>query len=431
MPAAEDSGTAIGAAYYGLWQLLGYTPTSQQRVDSVGRLYSAKVVDQAIRSSPGVIRHKKTNLVEAACNAIAEGKVLGWFQRGSELGPRALGQRSIICDPRDHRMKDVLNKNVKFREDFRPFAPMIRAEDVGDWFQLDSNADSPFMLRVMRFLPEQALRVPAVVHIDGTGRVQTVSRKFAPRLHDLLSLWKSKVNIPILLNTSLNIAGEPIAETPEDALWCLLYTKMDCCVIGERFVTKDCAEDWLLDCIPVCKWESLELVDSSGVTNPAIPIPDLSSTSGTVVSAHISRLQGETHYAVDHLRLVVKKPFGDVVHAVSPSFLRILEIIDGVFTVGQIYECLVGSLNRVSTRGYSLDSFKKHLSLLKRTGAIAFIRKPKHHTIVDPPVPTVVSQSQCPQVPSGTKRRHVSTVSAQSTMTTDPARMRMFSCFNE
>ena len=242
MPAAEDSGTAIGAAYYGAWKLGAENLHRRLERDAVGRPYTVAEIDHAIDDAPSVTRVAAPSAeasIAKTVELLVEGKILGWFEGGSELGPRALGQRSLLCDPRPAGMKDHLNARVKFREGFRPFAPMVLREDVCAWFDIDdAQADSPFMLRICDVRPDKRARVPAVVHVDGTGRLQTITRASHPALHAVISAFKAKTGVPILLNTSFNVAGEPIVETPDDALWCMLYTGVDACVLEGRIVTK-------------------------------------------------------------------------------------------------------------------------------------------------------------------------------------------------
>jgi carbamoyltransferase len=239
MPPAEDSGPAIGAAYHGLWHLTGrYEPQALER-DGFGAVYAAADITAAIKRTPSLVTEESSNAVESAASLIEQGKIIAWFSGPSELGPRALGQRSILCDPRQPDAKDRLNARVKHRESFRPFAPVIPLEEVGDWFELDGfDPVSPFMLRVMKFREDKRDLVPAVVHVDGTGRVQTVTRDVNGGYYELVRTFGNRTGVPILVNTSLNIMGEPIVETPEDALWCLLLTQLDACVFDGVVVTK-------------------------------------------------------------------------------------------------------------------------------------------------------------------------------------------------
>jgi carbamoyltransferase len=239
IPAAEDSGPAIGAAYHGLWHLTGeYTPQAYER-DAFGTVYSPGEIDSAIAGTPAVVASEATDCVSDAAGLLVDGKIIAWFSGPSELGPRALGQRSILCDPRQPDAKETLNARVKHREGFRPFAPVIPLEETSNWFDVGGvDPASPFMLRVMDFRDDKRDLVPAVVHVDGTGRVQTVTEAVNGPYYELVREFGARTGVPILLNTSLNVMGEPIVETPEDALWCLLLTRLDACVFDGAIVTK-------------------------------------------------------------------------------------------------------------------------------------------------------------------------------------------------
>jgi carbamoyltransferase len=217
MPAAEDSGPAIGAAYHGLRHLTGkYSPQALER-DGFGTVYGASEISAAIEQTPSVVARETTDTVSVATDLLVDGKIIAWFTGPSELGPRALGQRSILCDPRQPDAKETLNARVKHREAFRPFAPVILLEEVGNWFDVDGvDPESPFMLRVMKFRDDKLGLLPAVEHIDGTGRVQTVTRSVNGSYYELVREFGERTGVPIVLNTSLNVMGEPIVETPED-----------------------------------------------------------------------------------------------------------------------------------------------------------------------------------------------------------------------
>src|SRR5207244_3230819 len=161
-----------------------------------------------------------SNICSDTAKLLAEGHVFGWFQGRSEFGPRALGNRSILADPRKAEMKDKLNNRVKHRQAFRPFAPAVLAEKASEIFEGD--AESPFMLLTKRVRPQWRDKVPAVVHVDGTARVQTVRLEHNERLYRLLEDFEAITGVPVLLNTSFNVKGEPIVETPEDAINCFL-----------------------------------------------------------------------------------------------------------------------------------------------------------------------------------------------------------------
>ncbi len=240
VPAAEDSGVAIGAAYYGLWQLTGCN--SQRRItdDAFGRTYTPSDVSSALNHATEFKFASSTNVIADTVDLLCDGKIVGWFDGGSELGPRALGHRSILCDPRRSDAKEILNSRVKMRESFRPFAPAVLLNEAANWFEFgNSPSESPFMLRVCEVKAEQRNEVPAVVHVDGTGRLQTVDRKSNRTFYDLIHRFYEKTGVPMLLNTSFNVMGQPIIETPADALECLLKTGLDCCVFEEAIVFKE------------------------------------------------------------------------------------------------------------------------------------------------------------------------------------------------
>jgi carbamoyltransferase len=239
MPAAEDSGTAIGAAYYGLWQLTKNNSRKKLVCDAVGPIYSEQRIHDAIKNMAAVETIDSKDIISDTVDLLCGGKIIGWFDGRSELGPRALGQRSILCDPRRPDAKDTLNNRVKHREAFRPFAPAVLIERVNEWFDFDGIVpESPFMLRVCKFKNEKKAQVPGVVHVDDTGRLQTVTLEANSYLHQLVTKFHEKTGVPIILNTSFNVSGEPIVETPEDALDTMLSTGIDYCVLGGKIVTK-------------------------------------------------------------------------------------------------------------------------------------------------------------------------------------------------
>jgi carbamoyltransferase len=167
---------------------------------------------------------------------LAEGKIIGWFQGKMEFGPRALGNRSILADPRNAAMKDIVNKKVKHREPFRPFAPSVLEERSGEYFEID--CASPFMLLVCRVKEGMRSRIPATVHVDGTARLHTVRRDWNPRFYDLIREFGRLTAVPVVLNTSFNVRGEPIVCTPEDAIRCFLGTQMDALFLDRFLIEK-------------------------------------------------------------------------------------------------------------------------------------------------------------------------------------------------
>ncbi|MBN1550385.1 carbamoyltransferase, partial [bacterium] len=176
------------------------------------------------------------NPSKEAAILIANGKVVAWFQDRSEMGPRSLGNRSLLADPRLHAMADFLNLKVKNRESFRPYAPSILNEYIHEWFDLSLN--SPFMSFVGKVLPDKRRLIPAVAHIDGTARLQSVYRDQNPLFYSLIDYFREITEVPLLLNTSFNLAGDPIVETPEDAIKCFLKSNIDCLFLHDKLITK-------------------------------------------------------------------------------------------------------------------------------------------------------------------------------------------------
>ena len=182
----------------------------------------------------------EAELCRITAQAIADGAVVGWFQGRMEWGPRALGNRSILCDPRRADMKDILNLKIKRRESFRPFAPSILKEYVRDWFEEDG--DVPFMMQVFQVTSSKRHLIPTVTHVDGSGRLQTVYRQTNPRYWNLINAFRSLTGVPILLNTSFN-ENEPVVCLPNEALDCFLRTKMDMLVLGNWIVQRSSLKD--------------------------------------------------------------------------------------------------------------------------------------------------------------------------------------------
>ncbi len=255
-PFAEDSGPAIGAAFYGAWYLTRRNRPVRISADGLGRRYSGTEVDRALQAVPGVRVRSDDAVGSAACAAslLAEGQIGAWFDGRSEFGPRALGHRSILADPRRPDIKERLNADVKQREHFRPFAPAVMVEHAGEWFAIaEDRCDSPFMLRSWKFLEGKAEIVPAVAHVDGSARVQTVRSSAEPSLHELLRLFYAQTNVPMVLNTSLNGSRQPIVETPLDAAWSIVELGLDFLMIEGRLVEVDPVfhRGSLLELVPV------------------------------------------------------------------------------------------------------------------------------------------------------------------------------------
>jgi carbamoyltransferase len=235
LPPAGDAGTAIGAAYYGYYSIAGGTERHPVRSGSTGRGYPKQEIEKAVRAAGEKVESRPATVAEVAA-LLAEHRVVGWYQGGSEIGPRALGHRSMLADPRHPEMSDYLNEVVKHREVFRPFAPSVLSEEADKWF--DMRGDSPFMLLVPEVLENRRARVPAITHVDGTARVQTVEAEVNPPYHELISHFAELTGVPLVLNTSYNDAGEPIVETPEDAVRTFLNTELDHLYLGDLLLTK-------------------------------------------------------------------------------------------------------------------------------------------------------------------------------------------------
>jgi carbamoyltransferase len=236
-PAAHDGGTSLGCAYYVHNQLLDESRRYVMDHAYLGPEFSQADCRRALEhSGVGYIQPPEHDLVDKTAEALAAGKIVGWFQGRMEFGPRALGNRSILTDPRRTDMKDILNARIKHREPFRPFAPSILEEATGDYF--DQSHPSPFMTLTYRVRPEKLHEIPAPTHVDGTGRLQTVRRDQNERYYDLIKAFQARTRVPVLLNTSFN-ENEPICCTPDEAVETFRRTKMDLLVLGDLYVEKD------------------------------------------------------------------------------------------------------------------------------------------------------------------------------------------------
>jgi carbamoyltransferase len=238
-PASGDDGIAIGCAYYGHLAVQKNRRSFVMNHAYTGIEYKDEQVHAA--ANKGLVRlqamsRRSENICDEAAKLLSDRHVLGWFQGRSEFGPRALGNRSILADPRTAEMKEKLNKRVKHRQAFRPFAPVVLAERAREIFEGDR--ESPFMLLAERVRPEWRDKIPAVVHVDGTARVQTIRQDHNERLYRLLKEFDAITGVPVLLNTSFNVKGEPIVETPKDAIHCFLTTGIDYLVLHDVLMAK-------------------------------------------------------------------------------------------------------------------------------------------------------------------------------------------------
>jgi len=264
-PAAGDAGGALGAALFVWYQLLDnerkVDGRDKQRASLLGPAYSDEEISGFLDSvNAGYhIFEDQQQLIDKVAELISREKVIGWFQGRMEFGPRALGNRSIIGDARSEKMQSIMNRKIKFRESFRPFAPCVLREDVNNYFKMRNEEDSPYMLLVAdvqedkRLPPDVPLNslegldklkvkrsiVPAITHVDYSARIQTVDAERHPKLHRLMSSFKARSGCPVIINTSFNIRGEPIVCSPEHAYRCFMATNMDVLVIENRLLYKE------------------------------------------------------------------------------------------------------------------------------------------------------------------------------------------------
>jgi len=262
-PAAGDAGGALGAALAVYYMFLGQERRSTGRPDAMkgaclGPAFSQEEIERRLRAA-GARFHvlREDSLLRESVEALAAGQALGWFQGRMEFGPRALGARSILADPRSPSMQSRLNLKVKHRESFRPFAPAVLRSELEGWFELST--DSPYMLLVagvaagrrrpagsgerrlsgLDRIREARSEIPAVTHVDYSARIQTVDEATHPRFHALLAAFQQRTGCPVLVNTSFNVRGEPIVCTPEDAFRCFMGTELDALAIGDCFLRKE------------------------------------------------------------------------------------------------------------------------------------------------------------------------------------------------
>jgi carbamoyltransferase len=235
-PAAGDAGGAVGVAHY-LYNGLEKKPRGKGWAHAyLGPAFSDAEIAQYLDGVGAKYRTlSDEELVATTARLLSENNVIGWFQGRMEFGPRALGGRSILADPRDPKMRDTLNMKIKFREGFRPFAPSVLADRSPEWFEMD--CDSPYMLLVAQ-VREGKRVIPSVTHVDGSARIQTVTRAQSPLYYDLIEEFGRLTGVPVVINTSFNVRGEPIVCTPRDAYLCFMRTNMDHLVLGHHFLDK-------------------------------------------------------------------------------------------------------------------------------------------------------------------------------------------------
>jgi carbamoyltransferase len=235
-PAAGDAGGAVGVAHY-IYNTIEKLPRGKAWSHAyLGPGYSDAEIQEYLdgQGAPYKVL-SDAELIQTTAGLLAQGNVVGWFQGRMEFGPRALGGRSILADPRDPKMRDTLNMKIKFREGFRPFAPSVLADKASEWFAID--CESPYMLLVAQ-VPETKRVIPSVTHVDGSARLQTVTRADAPLYYDLIAEFGRQTGVPVIINTSFNVRGEPIVCTPHDAYLCFRRTNMDYLVLGHHLLDR-------------------------------------------------------------------------------------------------------------------------------------------------------------------------------------------------
>ena len=260
-PAAGDAGGSLGAALAYWHHELGKPREEfkdQMKGSYLGPKFENNFIETKLKSlKANFKKYKRDQVISLTAKELSNEKTVGWFQGRMEFGPRALGGRSILADPRSEKMQKELNLKIKFRESFRPFAPSVLREDVNDWFEL--NSDSPYMLLVAQVKKDKQIRmkiedeklfgieklnikrssIPAITHVDYSARVQTVHQETNPRYYDLIKEFKKNTNCPVLVNTSFNVRGEPIVCSVEDAFNCFMGTNLDILVIEDFILFKD------------------------------------------------------------------------------------------------------------------------------------------------------------------------------------------------
>jgi carbamoyltransferase len=235
-PNAGDRGLAAGAALFGYRVILDGRERHAPGHDFLGRASSDAEIAHVLRTTANITYRKSEDIAGECAGLIADGRIIGWVQGGAEFGPRALGHRSILADPRTMASKQRLDDEIKRREWFRPYAPSVLAEHADEYFEM--LGPSPYMLLAVNTRPAVRDNVPAIVHVDGSARVQTVEREIEPLYHRLISTFYELTGVPLVLDTSFNGYGDPMVETPQDALAAMEMMGLDALAIGDYLVSK-------------------------------------------------------------------------------------------------------------------------------------------------------------------------------------------------
>jgi len=233
----DDSGNCFGAALYLYNHILGEDRGVPMSHNYYGPQYTNKEIEETLKGYNLNYTYEE-QISQKVAKLLSEGNIIGWFQGRMEFGQRALGNRSILADPRKGDMKDKVNRAVKFRESFRPFAPAVLKEKQKEYFEIGRGGDVPFMEKVYPVIPDKQDKIPAVVHVDGSGRIQTVTKELNPKFYSLIEEFEKITHVPIVLNTSFNLNGEPIVCTPNDAIKTFYSCGLDVLVLGNYIVQK-------------------------------------------------------------------------------------------------------------------------------------------------------------------------------------------------
>lgn len=340
-PAASDGGIAIGASLYGYHHLNKEMPTYTHVSDFYGRIYDEKEITALIQNDPRLHTKCIENSAKQAASDIAAGKIIGWFEGKSEFGPRALGHRSILCDPRRADMKDQLNSKVKFREAFRPYAASVLEEHAGEYF--DMGSPDPYMLVVASVHPEKRSIIPSVCHVDGTCRIQTVDMHYEGHYRRLIEYFYTLTSVPMVLNTSFNVRGEPIVETPYDALACFLSSGIDILYLGSY---------------RICKLTLDQYADAGKL--PYL-IPCLNDKLSILTETWADKGKWAKKSAIIQTRTGYRLPIDE------PKSI-LLEMIDGQ-TTGDV---LLRNINQAVAYPWTASDMLTHLRALQYSGVISF-----------------------------------------------------------
>jgi len=341
-PAAQDAGTAIGAAVYGHHLVTGSYPTLEDCREFFGRSYSSERMEHAIHSTLGIRAERiAKGHFDVVAREISEGYIIAWFEGKSEFGPRALGHRSILADARRADIKDVLNHRVKFRESFRPYAAAVLEEECSAWFEI--NSTSPYMLLVGSVRPDRRSEIPGVVHVDGTCRIQTVDLNYSGGLRQILEAFYKLTGVPLLINTSLNLQAEPICEMPEDAIRCLSKSGLDALYFGNQ---------------RIAKWPQLKLGQN---------IQALEVVPVVYKGVKLITIQQTTEGSWIHVKYSAVLEDNRIV-PLSPTQANILQLVDGQSTVVVMAKQAAGTI--------SLIDMVSTLELLRNRG-ILIMKEPK------------------------------------------------------